>query len=104
MLNEVAARFVQQRSDYLEGLLSLSEELSFVPSPLWASFVLDMASSKQLAARKAFVASKARSIREMIPTSNRFLPSVKRELDHFAQLSLLKEKDATSLSKIEFMV
>ena len=58
LLGNVSARFLSRKDNYRRGVWSLSEEIGAVPSQLWASFILDMASNKQLASWKVVACAK----------------------------------------------
>ena len=92
MFAEVSKRFVNRKDQYCRGNWFLSEEIIAVPSRLWASVVLYMASNKRLASWRV-IASAKKAVAQLfsVYSSPGEVPST--EFNEFAQRSLQNRED-----------
>ncbi|PXF47001.1 hypothetical protein BWQ96_03191 [Gracilariopsis chorda] len=105
MLAETGNRFMRSKEKYYRGDWSLSDEIAAVPPRLWASFILEMASEKQLLSWKVAAAAIGKKVVDMFPVLNDFTNIPREEFDNFAQQRFVhKRADETGLRRVDFLL
>lgn len=82
----------------------MSEEIRSIPSRLWASFVLDMTSQKQLASWKVVASARETFILQIFPVSNARNVIPEQHLESFAMRSLQINYDTSGLPRTDFLL
>ena len=104
MMATVCQRFLEYEEKYRLGKWLLSEEIMAVPSKLWASMIIEMASKKQLASWKVASAAKNIAITKLFPVCNDKALVPAGDIDNFASLSLQSDSGKGCLPRADFVL
>ena len=104
LLHEVSRRYISKQNHYRRGIWKLSEEIAAIPTRLWSSVILDMASVRQLAAFKVVASEKGVSIADIFRINNDDCQLPSEELDNFTLVSLKSNDQMCSITRGWFLL
>lgn len=104
LLHKLGQHFFSQKDRYMRGEWKLSEEIHSIPSKLWATTILEMASNRQFAACKVQSSSTGTLLLSLFPISNARDVLLCHALDQFAQKWRSKDGGSKLMSRSEFLL